>query len=334
MPTLALANYILTTLPSQDLTTLTSFRSPTSPNRSSSPIDGDTSISEHAKEDSHSDRKPIRRLERQRSRLITRYGPTEVVNIARRLLAREFVRKSEVAALQACSKRELTRAKRAARLPRVLPFIDIGKGIENSDDEIVIITDELRDTELHTFPGKVVIQDRPEAIKQAIAEHSRHSPLRKEPGRHSYYVDASMTDYDSLAGIAVAYKTDRKFWASKWAVKGYSIQTGSYEADAEAWAIWKALEIVLEKARVDDSLETPLDPCSLAIIYSDCQFTLRDLRDGESTDIAVTQKIISQTQDLKLLGVKVELHWVPGHRNVPGNYLADFVAKQAFQAGR
>ena len=43
------------------------------------------------------------------------------------------------------------------------------------------------------------------------------------------------------------------------------------------------------------------------------------------------QKIVAQSLELDQLGVEVQLHWVPGHRNIPGNELADLVAKKARQ---
>lgn len=45
----------------------------------------------------------------------------------------------------------------------------------------------------------------------------------------------------------------------------------------------------------------------------------------------VVQKIIAQSIKLQQLGVDVHLHWVPGHRDIPGNELADPVAKKARQ---
>lgn len=42
----------------------------------------------------------------------------------------------------------------------------------------------------------------------------------------------------------------------------------------------------------------------------------------------MVQKIIAQSIKLQQLGVDVHLHWVPGHRDIPRNELADLVAKR------
>ena len=101
--------------------------------------------------------------------------------------------------------------------------------------------------------------------------------------------------------------------------------------DAEAWAIWQALEITLEKAHTDRACVKPRDPCSVVVIYSNCITVLRRIGNHMPGGGVVVQNIITQSIKLKRLGVEVQLHWVPGHRNIPGNELADLVAKKARQ---
>lgn len=43
----------------------------------------------------------------------------------------------------------------------------------------------------------------------------------------------------------------------------------------------------------------------------------------------VVQRIIAQSIESQRLGVDVQLHWLQGHRGIPGNELADLVAKRA-----
>ena len=89
------------------------------------------------------------------------------------------------------------------------------------------------------------------------------------------------------------------------------------------------MELVLEKTYWDSRYEEPSDPCFLALIYSDCQSALRRIRNFIPGGATMAQRIRNQAEELQGLGVNVELHWCPGHRRVPGNSLADRLAKEA-----
>jgi len=168
-------------------------------------------------------------------------------------------------------------------------------------------------------------------MRQALSEHAKDGTRRKEPGRHSFHVDAAVSREHGLTGIAVVHKTHRQDWASLWTAKGYRIHGALDQMDAEAWAIWQALEITLEKVQTDRACVEPRDPCSVAVIYSDCATALRRIGNDKSSSGVVAQNIITQSIRLKRLGVEVQLHWVPGHSKIPGNELADLVAKKARQ---
>lgn len=114
-------------------------------------------------------------------------------------------------------------------------------------------------------------------------------------------------------------------------MKGYRIHEALDQWDAEAWAIWQALQVVLDKVNADRAQVKPQDPCSLAVVYSDCKTVLRWIANGSLKDGNVVQKIIAQSIELQRLGVDVHLHWVLGHRDIPRNELADLVAKKAHQ---
>ena len=278
-------------------------------------------------------RRTARRLVRQRLRLEARLGPVGMAALARKRLEWEQMKESETVLLkEACMKRELKRAKRAVLSPKTFQTIDIHEdgGEGDSECEQIIIT-QGSDAEPDAFAGQIVIQDRLSAMKQALSEHARDGTWRKEPGRHSFHVDAAVSRDDGITGIAVVHKTHRQDWASLWTAKGYRIHRTLDQMDAEAWAIWQALEIMLEKVYNDRACVKPQDPCSVAVIYSDCITALRRIGNERPGGGVVAQKIITQSIELKRLGVEVQLHWVPGHRNIPGNELADLVAKKARQ---
>lgn len=236
--------------------------------------------------------------------------------------------------------RVLQRARKAATSPNHFPIIDIRTEEEDDDKELymsqqtIIGPDsvkyaESKVTKTKAFAGLIVIQDYVSAMRQAISEHTKESALLTEPGRHSFHVDASVSQRDGPTGIAVVHKTHRQYWDSEWTAMGYRIHEALKSTEAEAWAIWQALQITLEKVCADRAVLKPQEARSIAVIYSDCQAALTKIDNGDSFDQKVVQKIIAQSIELQQLGVDVHLHWCPGHRGVPGHVLADLVSKRA-----
>lgn len=255
--------------------------------------------------------------------------------LAQKRFERDQMKMSEITLLkEAGMKRELKRAMRTVIYPKTFQAIDIDEDRGEGDSEceqVIIMQGSERDPEPDAFAGQIMIQDRLSAMKQALSKHARDRRRRNEPGRHSFHVDAAVSRADGISGIAVVHKTHRQDWASQWTVKGYRIHEILVQMDVEAWAIWKALEVTLEKVHTDRACVKPQDPCSVAVIYSDCSTALQRIGNGKSGGGVVAQKIITQSVELKRLGVEVQLHWVPGYRNIPGNELADLVAKKARQ---
>lgn len=77
------------------------------------------------------------------------------------------------------------------------------------------------------------------------------------------------------------------------------------------------------------------------LIFTDSQDVLRRIQDVNSkrshvdtveVPMELIKRIRAKAQQLTEEGVQIELHWVPGHKGVPGNQLADEVAKQAAKA--
>ena len=249
------------------------------------------------------------------------------------------MKESEVALLkEACMKREIKRAKRTKVYPKSFQTIDIHENSDEEDSayEQPIVTQgsevgpQIKATKTGAFAGRITIQDTLSAMRQALSEHTQHGSLRKEPGRHSFHVDAAVSREDGITGLAVVHKTHRQDWASLWTAKGYRISEALDQMDAEAWAIWQALQVTLEKVQHDRAY-WGRDPCSVAVIYSDCKTALERIGKIKSGGEKLVQKIIDRSLELRQLGVEVHLHWVPGHRNIPGNELADLVAKKARQ---
>ena len=236
--------------------------------------------------------------------------------------------------------RELQRAMKAIASLNHFPTIDVHiedddqhqelkmsqQGIIGPDNEKVA---KCKAKKIEAFAGLIVIQDVLSAMQQAISEHTKGNILLAEPGRRSFYVDAAVSYPDGRTGIAVVHKTHRQYWDSEWTAMGYRTSEALKSTEAEAWAIWQALQITLEESRADRAILKAQQARSIAVIYSDSQPALERIDKGYGFDQKVVQKIVAQSVELQQLGVDVQLHWCPGHRGVPGNELADLVSKLA-----
>ena len=103
-----------------------------------------------------------------------------------------------------------------------------------------------------------------------------------------------------------------------WTTHGYIIKIPLNPTEAEVWAFWQALQVTLEVARsaAKSPVETHLHgPCPTVAIYSDCVPALEDIQigkyPGHKAVRGLITDIIATSHALKLLGVDVELRWVP-----------------------
>lgn len=100
--------------------------------------------------------------------------------------------------------------------------------------------------------------------------------------------------------------------------------------DAELIAISAALDLAMKKSTYQKQI----------VIFTDSQESLTTIRDGRHRSLypwsltrTIVTKILTRVETLEQLGVPVFLRWVPGHDGVPGNVMADRVAKYAAQNG-
>ena len=250
-------------------------------------------------------------------------------------------------------KRELKRTKRTPIDPTNFRIIELpddscggddtidgaGEGKEigdaDGDREIGRSGHCVRDTASHDpfsgtpieFAGQVIVQHRLDAMRQALSEHTQDGQAK--PGRHSIHVDAAVSQETNTTGIGVVHKADRWYFASPWVTYGYRIQQCLDQTEAETWAVWQGLELMLERVQNDRMCVKPQDPCNVVVVYSDCIAALHNINRGTSSGSKVVRRIIRQSRKLRNFGIDVQLCWVPGHRGVPGNELADLVSKKA-----
>jgi ribonuclease HI len=89
--------------------------------------------------------------------------------------------------------------------------------------------------------------------------------------------------------------------------------------DAELFAIYKALEIGLQRSMV-----STID----LWIFSDSQAALKGLKSGQNrANQNLYQKIYKTAEAIKSKGIITHIHWVPGHLGIYGNKKADQAAK-------
>ena len=178
------------------------------------------------------------------------------------------------------------------------------------------------------FVGQVTIRPRLEAMEYALNEYNGR---RKIPGRMTFWVDGSLS-LRKVSGTAVAFRANPRVVGSKWTVRAYTVleydRLGSIHT--EALAIMHALRIALADAVHKDGTDAK---ASDVIIFSDCVCALQRIEsfknEGPCWGRSLLARIAALANELSILSVRVQLHWVPAHKGIPGNYLADFLAKRA-----
>ena len=178
------------------------------------------------------------------------------------------------------------------------------------------------------FAGQITIRPHLEAMEYALDEYNGR---RKIPGRMAFWVDGSRSP-NGVSGTAVAFRANPRQVGSKWIVRAYTVMEFDRlgTTHTEALAIMHALRIALAEAVRNDGTDAK---ASSVVIFSDCATALHILEDftneGQCWGRSLLARIATLANELSILDVKVQLHWVPAHKGIPGNYLADFLAKRA-----
>ena len=181
---------------------------------------------------------------------------------------------------------------------------------------------------LSLFTGQIIIRPQFDAIVYALDEYTTRGVT---PGRMALWVDGS-TSSKGVSGTAVAYKPNASVTKSEWFVKAYAVlefdRLGNN--NTETLAIMQALLFALSKVVHNDGTDAKV---SLVAIFSDCVSALRGIETfnggNQQENETLLAKIAALASELKAYNVIVQLHWVPGHKGVPGNVLADIMAKRA-----
>ena len=193
-------------------------------------------------------RRAVRNVVRHRERLEVRLGPETLAARDQELCEQQQMKKAEAALLkEMCMQREVKRAKRTKIFPNTFDVLQIHQYRDPLQYKVKENTIEsVSESELNskTFTSQIISQDRLDAIRQAISEHTKEGTRRRQPRWHSSHVDAAVSCDENLTGIAVVHKAHQQHWASPWTVRGYRMYASLDRTDAEVWAIWQALQVV------------------------------------------------------------------------------------------
>lgn len=176
--------------------------------------------------------------------------------------------------------------------------------------------------------GQVTIRPHLEAMEYALDEYNGR---RKIPGRMTIWVDGSVSP-QGVSGTAVVYRANSRAVGSKWIVRAYTVlefdRLGTVHA--EALAVMHALRIALAEAIYNDGTSSK---ASDVVIFSDSVSTLQKIEnythEGQCWGKPLLGRIVFLVNELRKVDVKLQLHWVPAHKGIPGSYLADALAKRA-----
>ena len=216
----------------------------------------------------------------------------------------------------------LTRRAANAAQRHIVEYEDLLRGptVFVEDDEVAVAPASMKSFNVH-------IEAPRSAILTALCEYETcHAGGEDVPNRLVLWVDASVrSPSNGRIGIAVVHKLSRR--SERWITKGYGLSRRMSTDAAEALAITQALQNAL--CMPDDMLA----PGATVVVYSDSEHCLsrilhRPAREMNDCD-AVLRRATSRIGRLRRRGFEVHLHYVPSHQHVPGNMLADQVAKYA-----
>ncbi|OJJ75823.1 hypothetical protein ASPBRDRAFT_51533 [Aspergillus brasiliensis CBS 101740] len=166
------------------------------------------------------------------------------------------------------------------------------------------------------FDRVLLIKPRQEALKYA-KEATETSPNN----HHVFWVDGSTAANEAApSGVAVTYGREGRDGDEL-----YCLDEIWLSQLAELAAIGAGLRAAVRQ------LERLQVSGHVVQVFTDCQAAMKMLRPGTKESSALAGRLVrfvdALSRRLCSLGVKVELHWVPGHQCVPGHKRADLLSR-------
>lgn len=167
------------------------------------------------------------------------------------------------------------------------------------------------DVDFHIHPGT--------KLEAAEAHETLRRTLQNDPSQILCYTDGSRLDSGAIGAGIARYQQGRTTVVTR-------LPMGSQAEvyDAELLGATTAISQCL-----DEALHQRVPPTDVWVFLDNTSAIrrLQHLANGPGQDHAITT--YDNTEQLKALGVKVHIHWVPGHTDVDGNEAADQLAKEA-----
>lgn len=179
-----------------------------------------------------------------------------------------------------------------------------------------------------SFNNKIV------ATQAAMNEYT--SPVTQGMrGRMTLWVSGITSTFQGSCGIGIGWKYDRRDPASGWETQAWSARHFISQSDGQTLAISRALAFAEELSKKGSPAidGDPWHPLSHVAIFCEdqdaCQrLWANDVLD-ERSDFLLTRTMRWQVHNLNIQDVTTSIHWVPGDQNVPGNELANIIARRA-----
>jgi hypothetical protein len=172
--------------------------------------------------------------------------------------------------------------------------------------------------------GHVAIEE--DENTAALTASSLEQPTKNHM---AVYTDGSRLEDGHCAFGAVARTS---MTVDEWCRSSGYIGNNKEAYDAELFGIAAGLELASRSTHVRSRLrqEDPPNLSGTVYIFVDAQAALKRLRRGDpGAGQWMLPRIRQAENELRLLGWNTEYRWVPGHKGIPGNEMADQVAKAA-----
>jgi ribonuclease HI len=162
-----------------------------------------------------------------------------------------------------------------------------------------------------SLKGRVVIEDA-EAAQSSAETCAPHK-------RTAIFTDASKLE-DGWQGCAAVWQGPDGCWQGRHLFMGRNTEV----FDDELYAIWVGL-----KAAKDSTDSWAAGPRAVTI-FTDAQAPLKGIRnDDPGPGQWLVRRILRTERQLRQAGGTTEFRWIPGHKGIEGNEVADQWAKQA-----
>ena len=167
------------------------------------------------------------------------------------------------------------------------------------------------------FERVLVSRPRADALAYAAANG------KSSNDRHIFWVDGSTAaDQAAPSGVAIVWDNPQ---SGDFADVMYCIDEIRLSQQAELFAIGAGLKAAVHR------LEELEASGHIVRVFTDCMSVMTMLQPDSKKPCPLTARLVdlidALSQRLSRMGVKIEIHWLPGHENVKGHKRADLLSR-------